>query len=443
MDVQGKEIPQRPTSRARFDAIVVGAGPYGLSAAAHLRARGLNVAVFGKPMELWREHMPRGMLLRSQWWAANLSDPGRRYTFGRFFSESGRPPVYPVSLDTFVEYARWFQRHAVPDVDETYVTSLERQNGDFILTLEDGRRVEAPAVVMAIGLRYYVNRPREFARLPPGLVSHSSDLQDLERFRGRRVVVIGGGQSAVEYAALLHEAGAIVDLVSRHPIVWLEPDRSGERGILERVRAPDTGIGPGWKNWVLEHSPHLFYHMPRSVKDRALAYYSGAWAADWLRARTSGKVTMHEGRTVASYASRDGKVELSLSDGAVLRADHVILATGFKVDINRLPMIAPALRASIESEMGVPVLGPSFETSVPGLYFIGATTLPAFGPIFRFVLGCTPAAARVARAIQRRRRALRRTGVVSRSGPGFPIRSPRSPTQEPQPFRSRDDDLEA
>lgn len=405
MDVEEKRKKPRPyVPDARYDAVVVGAGPYGLTAAAHLIGRGLNVAVFGKTLELWREHMPRGMLLRSQWSAANLSDPDRRYTFARFFRESGNAPVYPVPLDLFVEYALWFQRHAVPDVDETYVRSIEHRDGHFRLTLEDGRRVESQAVVMAIGLTYYAHRAEGFSDLPAGLVSHSYDLRDLGRFRDRRVVVFGGGQSAVEYAALLHETGAIVDLVSRRPISWLARDRTGERGILERIRAPDTGIGPGWKNWVLEHLPFLFYRLPQSRKDRALAWYTGAWAADWLRDRIAGKVTVHEGCLATSVGSPDGKVEITLSDGARIQADHVVLATGYRVDIEKLPMIDPALRAAIKTEMGVPVLGPSFETTVPGLYFLGATSLPTFGPIYRFVLGCSSAGPRVARSIERRHR---------------------------------------
>ena len=121
-NVPALEASRQAVSIAQYDAVVVGAGPYGLSTAAHLLGRGLRVAVFGKAMELWRDHMPKGMLLRSQWWATNLSDPGRRYTFQRFFRESRRMPGYPVPLETFLEYALWFQRHAVPDVDETYTT---------------------------------------------------------------------------------------------------------------------------------------------------------------------------------------------------------------------------------------------------------------------------------------------------------------------------------
>ncbi len=413
MENKEKEMSPLHEPLERLDAVVVGAGPYGLSAAAHLRGRGLRVAVFGKPLELWREHMPRGMMLRSQWWAANLSDPGRRYTFERFFRESGRRPVYPVPLDTFIEYGRWFQQNAVPGVDETLVASIDRQDGGFRVVLEDGRRFEAAAVVMAIGLRHYAHPPEEFRTMAPERFSHSSDVREPERFRGQRVIVVGGGQSAVEYAALLHEAGATVDLVSRRPIVWLERDRFGERGLLERMLAPDTGLGPGWKNWVLEHLPRAFYRLPRSWKDRALVFYSGAWAADWLAPRVAGKVNLHEGHRIVSFENDGGTLNLTLSDGTRIRADHVVFATGYRVDIERLPMLAPRLRAIIRTEQGVPILGPSFESTVPGLYFIGATSIRHFGPIFRFVLGCRPAARAVARAVARHCRASRMPALAA------------------------------
>src|SRR5690349_15469958 len=70
---------------ACYDAVVVGAGPYGLSVAAHLLGRGLKIAVFGKPLQLWRDNMPKGMLLRSYWWATNLSAPLKKYRLAHYF----------------------------------------------------------------------------------------------------------------------------------------------------------------------------------------------------------------------------------------------------------------------------------------------------------------------------------------------------------------------
>ncbi len=384
--------------KAVHDVVVVGAGPYGLSTAAHLLGRGLRVAVFGRTLEMWREHMPRGMLLRSHWWATNLSDPRNEHGFERFFKESKRARDYPLPIETFIDYGLWFQHRAVPHVDETYVSSIERRHEQFLLTLEDGREVESQAVVMAIGLRYYANRPEPYARLPAGLVSHSSDHRDFSRFKGRDVVVIGGGQSAIEFAALLHEAGAAVQVASRRRIVWLPPDRMNVRTPLECILAPRATIAPGWGNWVLDHMPYFFYRFPQARKDSYnAAYHSGA--TDWLKNRVIGKVTLCEGQTVTNLNVVDGKVEASVSDGAKLSADHILLATGYTIDINKLTMIHPSLLADIKADRAIPTLSHWFESSVPGLYFVGLTSLRAFGPLYRFVAGCGAAARRVASSV--------------------------------------------
>lgn len=388
--------------RPVFDAVVVGAGPYGLSAAAHLLGNGLRVAVYGKTLEMWRDHMPTGMLLRSHPWATNLSDPRREHGVEQFAEDSGHQAAYPIPIQTFIEYGRWFQQRAVPGVDETYVSSIERRDGRFLITLEDGREVESHAVVMAIGVRYYAHRPDPFAGLPAELVSHSSDHRDFRRFQGRHVVVIGGGQSAIEFAALLHEAGAAVQVVARGPIKWLPPDRWGTRSRLERLLAPDAGIAPGWTNWVWDHMPFLFYRFPQPWKDSYNAiYHSGA--TDWLRGRVLGKVTLREGQTVAQLRVAQGKLHGTLSDGAQVSADHVILATGYTVDLTKLAMVHASLRAAIRTDRAIPILSHWFESSVPGLYFIGLSSLRAFGPLYRFVAGCGAAARRVAEAVTRDR----------------------------------------
>jgi len=403
-----------------FDVVVVGAGPYGLSTAAHLLGRGLRVAVFGRTLEMWRDRMPKGMLLRSHWWATNLSDPRRAYGFEQFARDSGHSRGYPLPIQTFINYGLWFQQRAVPDVDETYVSSIERQDGRFLITLEDGREVESQAVIMAIGVYYYANRPEQFTGLPAELVSHSSEHRDFGRFKGRDVVVIGGGQSAIEYAALLHEAGAAVQVVSRRPIQWLDADRSGARSLLERIRAPDAGIAPGWTNWLWDRRPVLFYRFPQGWKDSYNAiYHSGA--AAWLRDRVIGKVTLQERQTVAKLDAVRGKLRATLSDGATVSADHVLLATGYTVDITKLTMLDPSLRAEIETDRAIPSLSHWFESSVPGLFFVGLTSLRAFGPLYRFVAGCGAAARRVADGVMRAR--TRRSPTVPARGGAATVRS--------------------
>ena len=401
--IPAMETLQRSVSVALYDAVVVGAGPYGLSTAAHLLGRGLRVAVFGKTLELWRNHMPEGMLLRSHWWATNLSDPRKRYGFGRFLDESGKySKCYPVPIEAFIDYALWFKERAVPHVEEIYVRSIERQRGQFLMTLEDGRKVRSAAVIMAIGLCHYADFPEEYSGLPAGLVSHSCEHKDLGGFKGKQIVVIGGGQSAIEYAALLREAGAAVHVVSRRRIVWLAPDRANERTVLERILAPNASIAPGWKNWILEYLPYFFYRFPQHRKDEANRSYYAAAAADWLRDRVMRKVALHESHTVLKMEAVDGKVDVIISDGKKVRADHAILATGYKVDINKLTMIHPSLLAEVKTDLAIPILNHSFESSVPGLYFVGLTSLRAFGPLYRFVVGCKATAQRVSSSIARR-----------------------------------------
>lgn len=386
-----------------FDAVVVGAGPYGLSTAAHLLGRGLNVGVFGKTLELWRERMPKGMFLRSHIWATNLSDPREQYGFERFLGESGYEKSYPMPLERFVEYGLWFQRRAVPHVDETYVSSIERHDGGFRLTLAGGRTVTSAAVVLAIGVAHYAHRPEQYDSLPSCLVSHSCDHRDFTRFNGRQVVVVGGGQSAIEYAALLHEAGASVHVVARRPLMWLDRDRVNERTLIERIRAPRASVAPGWRNWILDHAPYLFYRFPQRHKDGYNSNYSSG-AAEWLRARVIGSVTLHEGHTIVGLEATGGRLQARISDGTTISADHVLLATGYKVDARRLSMIHPSLLEEIRTDNAVPLLNSRFESTVPGLYFVGLTSLRAFGPLYRFVAGAKASAQRVGGDIARRGR---------------------------------------
>jgi thioredoxin reductase len=390
----------RPT--AQYDVVVVGAGPYGLSTAAHLMSKGLNVAVFGKPLKLWREHMPKGMFLRSHWWATNLSDPKKKYGFEQFFQVSQYDQCYPVPIEAFIEYAMWFQKQAVPNVDTTYVSMIERKDGQFSLTLEDGRKVTTPAVVMSIGLYYYANRPAEYDHLPAELATHSFEHADFSRFAGKQVAMLGGGQSAIEYAALLHEGGASVHLITRRPIHWLGPDTDDKRSFIDQLRAPQAGIAPGWKNWALEYLPYLFHRFPQYKKDHYIKNHYNAAGSDWLRDRVIDKVELHEGTRIEKSREVDNGLALSLSDNKELSVDHLILATGYQVDINRLSMLSPSLLHEIQQDMGSPILNTWFESSVPGLYFVGLSSLRSFGPLYRFVVGAKAAAPRVASAAARR-----------------------------------------
>jgi FAD-dependent urate hydroxylase len=404
--------PGGPTasSQAQYDVVVVGAGPYGLSLAAHLKGKGLRVAVFGKPFELWREHMPKGMYLRSRWWMTNLSDPAKRFGAEQFFQHSTYRDTYPVPIQAFIDYGLWFQQQAVPDVDPTYITLIERLEGErYILTLEDGRVITSLAVVMAIGLKYYHRRPAEYAHLSTERLTYSSEHHDFSRFANQTVAVIGGGQSAVEYAALLNENGASVHLIARRSIEWLRPDRYGERSLLEQLRAPDSIIAPGWKYWVLAHAPYLFQRLSPTRKEHHLKNEHHPSASAWLRDRIIDKVHLHGAQVVTHVAEGEQGVELTLMDTTQLSVDHVILATGYQADVRRLPFLSPSIVSAIETHHDWPLLNTWFESSVPGLYFVGFSSLLSFGPQYRFVSGAAVTAPRVAQAVARRVAKIRHT----------------------------------
>ncbi len=394
---------QSSLSTEQRDVVILGAGPYGLSTAAHLRGRGLDVAIFGKPLKLWRENMPYGMLLRSYWWATNLSDPQKKYQFTQYFKERNLEPPDPLSRETFIDYAMWFQEHVVPDVDETYIASIEREARHFNVTLEDGRIVRSQAVVMAPGLAYYVHRAPEYSHLPAELVSHTADHATFAPFAGKRVAVIGGGQSALETAALLHENGVDVDIIVRRSVRWLTGDSMKDRTLIKRIRYPKAGIAPGWFNWGLEYLPYTFQQLPRAAKDRLLrgrAQYGPA-GSHWLKPRILGQVRLHERRQVEQISESDDGVTLRLSGNEIVKADHIVLGTGYRIDVNRLPMLAPSLVSEVQTYHDAPVLTNHFESSVPGLYFIGISSLLSCGPLFRFVVGTDAAARRVAGAAAR------------------------------------------
>lgn len=395
-DAQGVDA-----SAQQHDVLVIGAGPYGLSTAAHLAGKGLRVAIFGKPLELWREKMPTGMFLRSHWWATNLSDPQKKYGMKEFLATSEYTGNYPMPIQLFIDYGMWFQKQVVPFVDTTYVTSLERQGTQFVASLEDDRVVTATAVVMAIGPGYYQRIPAEYAHLPRELLSHSYAYHSFQPFAGKKVAIVGGGQSAVEWAALLNEAGASVDLIARRPIVWAEHHGEAQRSLIERLRAPDSGIAPGWKYRALEVFPYFFQRFSSEKKARMVKNTHWPAASNWLKDRIINKVTLHEGQIATKIEESAAGVKLTLSDQAQVDVDHVILATGYQADVSRLSMLTPALISNISTYQGSPVLNPWFESSVAGLYFVGFSAIQSFGPLYRFVAGVPATAPRVASAVAR------------------------------------------
>jgi cation diffusion facilitator CzcD-associated flavoprotein CzcO len=387
------------------DVIVLGAGPYGLSVAAHLGDVGLETRVLGRPMTFWQQNMPVGMFLRSSARASNISDPRREYTLASYASAERREIGRPVPLEDFLGYADWFRRQLVPDVDEREVEQVERGGSGFRVDLADGATLTAPRVVVAAGIEPFARRPTAFAELPESLVTHSVDLRDPAAFRGESVIVIGVGQSALESAALLAESGSRVEVVGRAPqVVWIPPHappRTRFDRELRRVLYPPTEVGPRGVNWIAA-APDVFRRLPASMQRETDRLCMRPMGAAWLRPRMQ-DTAITLGRSIAAAAPTNGRVRITLDDGGTREVDHVVLGTGFEIDVRRYGFLGPGLLRDLELDDGYPVLRTGLESSIPGLHFVGAPAARTFGPVMRFVTGTAYAAPALASAVRGRR----------------------------------------
>lgn len=383
-----------------WDVVVVGAGPYGLAAAAHLAAvDGLTVRVFGEPMSFWERQMPAGMLLRSPREASHISDPAGALTLDAYEAEIGEEPTRPVPLERFVDYGRWFQRQAIGDVDARRIVRVHGAPGALSLELDDGETVAARHVVLAGGIAPFAWRPTEFDHLPPELASHASEHADLSRFAGARVIVVGGGQSALESAALLREAGAEVRVLVRASHVnWLvRSSRLHRLQFVRRMLYAPADIGPAGVSWLVA-SPRWFKRLPIRAQVPLARRSIRPAGSGWLLPRLE-PVPIEVGSTIVSATPVGGGVEIELTGGERRAADHVLLGTGYRVDVSRLELLAPEIRSALRLVGGYPVLDCSFQSSVPGLHFVGASAAWSFGPLMRFVAGTGFAARAVAKGI--------------------------------------------
>ena len=368
--------------------VVIGAGPHGLAATAHLRAAGLETLCFGEPLAFWRRHMPAGMIFRSRKRSTHISDPRRELTIDQYSETEGKPAHDPLRLDEFIDYGLWYQRTAVPDVDLRKITAVRRDKRSFRLALSDGAEISAARVVVAAGLMPFAQRPLPFAALQASHVSHCVDHDDLGGFAERRVLVVGAGQSALESAALLSEAGARVELLIRKDsIFWLwGGDSDDEVPIPDPPRlAPPTDVHVGVKAWIIA-TPEVFRRMPLVRQERLDRQCMEPAGSGWLRPRLRA-ATVTLGRHAVGAHSSGEAVHLQLDDGSERVVDHVMLGTGYRIDVNQYPFLPAELTSQLKVRNGYPQLRSGLESSIPGLHFSGAAAAASFGPIMRFVVG--------------------------------------------------------
>lgn len=391
-----------------IDVAIIGAGPYGLSIAAHLRSRGIEHRIFGRPMESWRQRMPQGTLLKSDGFASNLSSPEPQYSLRDYCELRGLSyddKARPVPLETFIEYGLWFQRHLVPEIDERRITRVDRGNGNFSLQTEDGERFEAKRVVLAIGISEFAWIPPEFADLPPRFLTHSSQHQTVSDFGGQEVTILGGGASAIDLAALFHEKGAKVCIMARRREISFHNPPTEKQTVRQRLRHPSSGLGPGWKSRIYTQAPFLFRYLSVKTRLKIVREHLGP-AGGWpMRERVEGKIPMILGARNVTANVVNERVQLLYLDRNCQRAehttDHLIAATGYRADVNRLNFLSSALQQQLRTLGGSPVLSTRFESSVPGLYFVGLAAANSFGPVMRFAYGADYTSRLLAKHLQR------------------------------------------
>jgi len=373
------------------EVAIIGAGPNGLGLAAFLRQYGVAHRIFGSPMRTWRD-MPKNMYLKSLGFATTIPTPDGRRPFPEYCRANGLEDYEPIEFATFAQYGLEFQRDLVPYVEDTLVTELRHSNEQFVLSLATGERVAARRVVIAVGLKYFPRVPDVLAGLPSDRFSHTWGPKNFDAFVNKDMVIVGGGSSALETAALLHEHRARVRVLVRSRVNWGgRGRREAERGWIERARVPISSLGHGRDNWVLQHLPWLMHYVPEGKRIAFTRQHLGPANAWWLRERVEGKFDIRANSVIQQAQVKRDKIALRVQQAGVgeyeIEADHLIAGTGYQVDVDRLTFIDKALADQIRRVDRAPRLSRHFESSVRGLYFLGPAAALSFGPLVRFVAG--------------------------------------------------------
>jgi thioredoxin reductase len=383
------------TTETHTPLLIVGAGPFGLAMSAYARRLRLDHMVVGRTMSFWKSNMPEGMYLRSgpDW----HFDPFNEDTIERYLAtrDLGPAEADPLPLDLYLGYCEWFRRRKGIEVIQGHVRQLDRLDGTrplFRAVLRDGRAITAENVLLALGFGYFKHVPEPYPALfPPGRFAHTRDCVDFAPLEGKRVLIVGGRQSAFEWAALIRERGAqAVHLSYRHPTPSFETsDWSWVNPLVDSMPAD-----PGWfRRLTVEE---------REEVSRRMWAEGRLKLEPWLAGRIAGgKVNLFPDSQVTTCGeSAGGALEVGLSSGEALTVDEVILATGYKVDLSRVPLLARGnILARLEVSNGFPALDEHFRSNIPGLFFTSMCATQDFGPFFAFTVSVRASAAVIGAAL--------------------------------------------
>jgi pyridine nucleotide-disulfide oxidoreductase len=382
------------------DVAIVGAGPYGLSLAAHLRARGVKHRICGEAMRFWRD-MPVGINLKSFAFATNIAVPERGHSFPDWCRRHGLEDYEPCTMQSFAAYGMEMRERFVPHVEEELATNIAGNGKEFEVALANNDSIRARHVVVCTGLSNLKRVPENLQNLGSDLLRHTADISDYSVYRQKKVAVIGAGASAIEAGALVNEAGGAAEIFVRGQHAVIHGRTPKERPLWRKIKEPVSVLGVSRQSWVLQHVPLLVHCMPKERRVRFVKGYLGPAAPWWIKDRVIGKVPIHLQHEVVRAEAVQGGLRVSVRDQSNnLRSedfDCIIAGTGFAMEVRRLPFLSRGLVEQIRCTESAPDLNRKFESSVRGLHFLGPLSYMSFGPLFRFAAGAGYAAPMLAR----------------------------------------------
>lgn len=389
-------------------AVIIGAGPFGLSLAAHFREAGISFRIFGHPMHTWKTQMPIGMKLKSDGFASSLSAGSKSFTLKEWSERNGREyhdTLIPVPLEDFIAYGEEFARKFVPNLEERCITRLAQQGKSFAVEVETGETFQTNHVILAMGIGHFQFLPQFLRALPEGSVTHTAEHRTFDQFAGRNVTVLGRGASSLNAAVLLSEVGAKVTLIARSRKIHIHQPTLENRPLYQRLRHPLSPLGVGLRSWLACAWPDLFRILPASVRRTIVFKHLGPAGGTALRGRIHGCFSTLLGwsvdkvEAVRGEAAGNGlRMTMTGPNGEQREhlTSHIIAGTGYRCDLSRLPFLPSSIASRIRVERnGQPRLNRNFESVVKGLYFVGPAAAATFGPLLRFAAGAQYAATRV------------------------------------------------